>query len=447
MVGGRTPTLSALWCAGVRRPLGIGAGIALAGALALALPGAGGAQAPDPSGLCGPPPAEVVPFAADTAHVGLVDLYFFQADGNPVSFFECVGGRAVALGTATRPADAGNTPLPGAVPWSCTRRVRRFAATVTFPDGRVARGDRTARTPSCAHRLLLGAPARVRAGSSVPLHLVDTWRLGGITTRLCVTAPGGRRHCSTVRLRAAIDTATRRLRADRRGRWRVDLQVAGFHVRRTIAVGVGGAGVAARRPPVVLATGDSTMQGVDVSLADDLGASADVVRDPHPGFGMSRDPGWPGIARAQVRHARPQLVVMSLGAAEGYPIPVGGEAVGCCDADWVAAYAARVRTAMRIYRRGGRARVLYLTVVAQREPGRQLVVDAVNAAIVAAARGLRGVRVLRIDRLITPDGYQPTLRYRGRDIDTREPVGVHLTASGPAIEARAVAKVVRTLLR
>jgi hypothetical protein len=186
------------------------------------------------------------------------------------------------------------------------------------------------------------------------------------------------------------------------------------------------------------------MQGVESSLADDLGEAATVVSDVHPGFSMSLGDGWPAIARAQVARSRPATTVISLGAAEGFPMKTtDGRTHDCCDAAWIAEYTRRVGRVMDIYRRGGRARVFYLTIVAQRQPTRQVVVDAVNTAILRAAKGRAGVTVLRMDQLFSPHGYQELLRYRGRDVDVREPDGVHLNASGTAIEARETARAVR----
>lgn len=412
-----------------------------AGAAAVA-----GAQAPPTAvpaaGPCGPPPPDPAPFTTNTNRTGLVDLFFFDAQGAPVTFYECLGDRAKKLGVRAAPG-AAITELKGATPWRCGRVERHFAATATLPGAtEPMRGLASVRTASCAHRFRLRVPAHVGRGGSARIRLVDGWGLGGIRTRLCLTAPSGGRRCRTVPFPAAVSTASQAFRPRERGRWRIDLQVTRFHVRQSVAVGV--RSVAAPAVPTVLATGDSTMQGVESSLADDLGDAATVVSDVHPGFSMSLGGGWPAIARAQVARSRPATTVISLGAAEGFAMTVAdGRTHDCCDAAWVAGYADRVRRVMDIYRRHGRARVFYLTIVGQRQPARQAVVDAVNTAILRAAKGRTGVSVLRMDQLFSPHGYQEYLRYRGRDVDVREPDGVHLNASGTAIEAREVARAVR----
>jgi hypothetical protein len=242
---------------------------------------------------------------------------------------------------------------------------------------------------------------------------------------------------------AAANVATRRLTPNVRGDWRIELQVRSYRVRDTLAVGV--KSVAVKQLPTVLATGDSTMQGVESFLSDDLDNSANVVSDVHPGFSISDSDGWQAIATSQVSRLRPRTTVMSLGAAEGFPMRgADGKSHDCCDEAWIAEYARRVRRAMLVYRSRD-AHVIYLTVVAPREVRRAPIVAAVNTAIVRAAAGLARVQVLRMDQLFSPNGYQETIRYRGRDVPVREPDGVHLNVSGTAIEAREAAKAVRAI--
>ena len=73
---------------------------------------------------------------------------------------------------------------------------------------------------------------------------------------------------------------------------------------------------------------------------------------------------------------------------------------------------------MNTYRRGGRARVYWLTLPAPRDEDRQEIARAVNAAIEVAAQPYRAqVRVLDMDELFTPGG-----RYRdAMEVDGRAP--------------------------
>jgi hypothetical protein len=193
---------------------------------------------------------------------------------------------------------------------------------------------------------------------------------------------------------------------------------------------------------VLLATGDSTMQGVESALADDLGEFR-VVSGASPGLEISLND-WPRTARQQVAGLRPAVTVVSVGAAEGYPMTSPTGAVEeCCGPAWVAEYVRRARAMMRAYRQGGRARVYFETIALARDPARAAIVRICNQAFVTAAKGLSGVTVLRMDILFSPHGYQERIRDGGRDVRVREDDGVHLNASGAAIEARETAKAIR----
>ena len=403
------------------------------GALALGARPAGAAVAP----LCAPVSAQeraVDPggtMLSETNHTGVIDLYFEPALGTPVTFYECVRGRPHRLGTA-QPDGTAFTGLKGAVPWACGRRVRHFVSTTTDA-GQLVRREVSARTPGCAHRFTL---AGTRRGRRVAVKVADTWGIGGIHVRLCVRPPAHARRCQVVGFPASVGARTVRFRARERGRWRLDLRVAGFHVRGVV-------GRAGSRPrPVLLATGDSTMQGVDSALSDDLGAFR-VVSSVAPGGEISLGH-WPQIARVQVKRLHPAVTVVSIGATEGFPMTSpDGTRQTCCDPGWVAEYVRRARSMMRTYRQGGRARVYWETIALSRDPARAAIVRVINQAFVTAAKGLSGVTVLRMDLLFSPHGYQATIRDRGRDVPVREDDGVHLNASGTAIEARETAKAIR----
>jgi hypothetical protein len=235
----------------------------------------------------------------------------------------------------------------------------------------------------------------------------------------------------------------------------VQLRVRDRSVRRAVvAVGSGGAAAAV---PTVLATGDSTMQGIDGFIGDELGDGASVVSDVRIGTGISKAeqatlPGaanpaalqWGLLATSQTRRLRQVATVISLGANEGFGMTTaGGERAECCEAPWTAEYARRARVMMQTYARAGRARVLWLTLPLPRDDRRAVTTRAVNGAIVSAAAGLARVKVLRMDVVFTPDGYRDVIRYRGRAVDVRDADGVHLNVAGTAIAARIVAAELR----
>lgn len=385
------------------------------------------------------PPAEVHFFAADATEIGVIGLHFFGAAGIPVTFYERVGDQLVKLGTRTSASD--ETIMRDAVMWRCDRLVRRFVATARLADGRLAYGEYSVRTSSCATRLELVVPRRLAPGALGRISVIDRWGNGNVTPELCLLPPGGKRTCDRVRLRRAVSVATHRFQARATGRWRVELRFRGHRVRRSIAVGsdVG----ATTSPPLVLATGDSTMQGIDTFLADELGDGAKVVSDVRPSTGISKPFGpWDTLARTQSRRLRQAATVVSLGILDRFALTTpNGVTLECCGPGWIAEYTRRVRAMMRSYRRKGSGRVLWLTLAIPKGP--RMVADAVNRSIVDAATGLDGVGVLRMDLFFTPSGFRETMPYRGRIVDVRAEDGIHLNITGQVIAARIVAGALR----
>jgi lysophospholipase L1-like esterase len=419
--------------------------VALALSLAgIAAVGVARAATPTSAGACAVPAVSQY-FAADATKTGVIDLVFFDAEGSPVTYYECVGGRPRRVGSATAAPGSG-TFL--ATAWSCTRVVRRFAATATLPSGARAVGSYSVRTPSCAARFELRVPRRVEPGAAARIRVVDRWGTGGIRPQLCITPPHAARACRTLAFARAVAVAGRRFRASTGGRWRVELRIRGHRIAASIAVG--GARRAAMPPalPRLLATGDSTMQGIDNFLADDISGVATVRSAVRPGTGISKLNPWALLSAQDTRRQRQDISVVSIGANDAWPMTTrAGATVTCCAEPWVAEYVTRVRAMMHTYLRDGRGRVLWLTLPVPRDPRRVPTFAAVNRAVLRAADGLAGVTVLRMDLLFSPHGYQDVMRYRGRDVHVREPDGIHLNVPGTAIAATAVAQVARAALR
>jgi hypothetical protein len=424
----------------------------LAAVLAGAFGTAAHAAAPAPAtaaAACARPPADNH-LAAVAIETGVISLYFYKAQGARVYFFECVDGRPERLGSgriAPDPATDPATKLMDATTWSCDRLVRRFAAVATLPDGSLALGAYSVRTRSCAQRFELRVPRRVAPGRVARVRVVDRWGIGDIRPRLCVTPPHGEVACGTLALPRAVAVATRRFRATSRGRWSVELSVRGHRTRALVRAGSGKLARAVP-PPTVLATGDSTMQGIDSFLSDELGDGATVRSDVLPGSMISRDHFWTRHARSQTRRLRQRVTVISVGAAsDGFPLTApDGTVAACCDEPWVLAYSSRVREMMRTYLREGRGRVFWLTPPLPRWHPRAVIAAAIDDAVMRAAAGLPGVTVGRIDRFFSPNGYSETMRYRGREVRVREPDGVHLNITGTAIAASILAPAIRDAL-
>jgi hypothetical protein len=193
----------------------------------------------------------------------------------------------------------------------------------------------------------------------------------------------------------------------------------------------------------LLVTGDSLAQPLDVELARRLAAGGvRTIRDAHLGTGISKSDlvDWGHLSALQVRERRPDAVVMFLGANEGFPLPApGGRQLQCCGPAWAAQYATRARTMMQTYRRRGAARVYWLTLPLPRDPARQTIARAVNAAILVAAQPFRAqVRVLDMTSVFTPSGYRAAMPIDGRTTIVRRPDGIHLNDAGSRLAADAV---------
>lgn len=415
------------------------AAIALAGCAGVAQASTPAAPPIDPCNT----PSDSNYLVADATHPGTIDLAFYNADGARVVFFECVGARLKRL-AALRTDPTVPTFFKDAATWSCERPTRRFAAIAQLPDGTIAFGSYSVRTAPCSTRFQIDAPARVKPGSKVHVRVVDSWGIGGIHPQLCIGPVAAKPDCRTLAFPRAVTVASRRFHATKRGTWRIELRVDADRVRSSLSVG-DGRGKPVKQPPIVLATGDSTMQGIDSFLADELAGWAVVRSDVRPGSGISRGVYWQFHSQSQTKRLRQRVTVMSVGAAtDALPIPTAlGVLQPCCGEPWIQEYANRVHVIMQTYLRDGRARVIWLTPPEPRYGPRAEITHSVDIAVERAAQGLSGVKVIRIDQMFSPSGaYQDDITYQGRQVRVRESDGIHLNVAGTAIAAKAVAQAI-----
>lgn len=194
----------------------------------------------------------------------------------------------------------------------------------------------------------------------------------------------------------------------------------------------------------LLVTGDSLSTPLDLELGQRFAPDGvDVVREPHLATGISRTDlvDWGKLSATQVAEHHPQAVVMFIGANEGLPMKgPGGAEVSCCGPEWAAIWANRARQMMDNYRQDGAAKVYWLTVPAARDPARKPIVDAVNAAVYAAAAPYRSqVRVIDMNSVFTPgDRFREAMEVGGSEQIVREPDGIHLNRTGSALAAEIV---------
>lgn len=200
----------------------------------------------------------------------------------------------------------------------------------------------------------------------------------------------------------------------------------------------------------MLATGDSMIQIVDVFLARHLErrGRANVISDARIGTGISKSAlfDWQGHAAGQVARHRPRVTVVFLGANDGFAMRTPSRRLArCCGRAWIREYARRARRMMGTYLQGGAGRVYWLLLPQAREGFFRRVYPAVNKGVRHAARGVRRVRVIHLNRVFTPRGrYRAYIRYRGRIVRARQSDGIHLAPGGAAIAAAIVARQIRT---
>jgi lysophospholipase L1-like esterase len=383
------------------------------------------------------PAVAAEPFlAADATNLGAIELYYFGDVGTEVRFYERVGAQSLPLVSGT--ISYGDHVNLLAARWRCDRLTRQFEATAIGPDGRPSSGSFELRTPSCRDRVALTAPRQAGSDGRFRVVFSDRWSLG-LPVRVCLEAPTGRQTCELTAAPAGGGAVERDLRARTRGRWVVELRYDHFRLRRAVWLGrIPKAAQTGSERAKMLVTGDSTIQGIDAFLEDDLAKVARVQRDYRIGTGISQDaPDWRETARALAVRHKPRVTVISIGANDGFAM----QGVACCDAAWIAEYARRARTIMETFARGGRSHVLWLTLPAPQDPRRQVVTAAVNEAIVTAAAGVPAVRLVPVAEVLTPNGvFRRTVRRDGRTVSVRAPDGVHLSVEGTRIAADLVAE-------
>src|ERR1019366_2448880 len=176
-------------------------------------------------------------------------------------------------------------------------------------------------------------------------------------------------------------------------------------------------------------------QPLDQFLAQRLAGRVNVIRDPHLGTAISNTfiIDWAQLAESQVAHDHPQAVVVFIGANEGFPMPgPGGAQESCCSQEWAALYASRARRIIDTYRQQGAARVYWITVPAVRDPARQKIVRAVDAAVeVAAQPWADQVRIIDSIPVFTPGNvYRDAMPISGTETIVRQADGIHLNDAG-----------------
>jgi hypothetical protein len=199
--------------------------------------------------------------------------------------------------------------------------------------------------------------------------------------------------------------------------------------------------------PRVLLTGDSMMAVIEAATSQELRLrGVDVNTDSRVGSGITKPFvfDWVTTAPGQARVVAPDVTVVFLGAGDIYPLRRRGRMVGCCGAQWAAAWSERAAKMIRAWRddtgRPG-ARVYWLTLPTPRDRGLAKVHGIINRAIRRAV-ALAGERAATIDLVpvFTPGRrYRRTMVWAGKRRVVRQADGVHLAPEGARIAAATIA--------
>lgn len=290
---------------------------------------------------------------------------------------------------------------------------------------------------------LIVTPARVLPGRSSHISVSDTTRAGAISGTVCATSPGRAQRCRNVRLPAGQRRLRLHIPLASSGRWRLTLRQAS------------GAQVARRAVDVrqdararVLLTGDSFVYGISDVLTRFLKAHrGSLLADPNPGSGITKPAvlDWAAHARLSANGDKPDVTIVFLGVADGFPLVIAGQPVACCGPAWGDEYVRRVDRMMTAYLRDGRGLVYWALLPTPRDPAMAEIFSAVNSALRRAAAARRdGVRLIDVPALISPGGrFQETITYRGKRELVRAPDGFHLAREGVHIVAALLARTLR----
>lgn len=347
----------------------------------------------------------------------------------PLRKLGAVAAVALACGLVAAPVAAADGPSAPSVAGAAGD------GTPTAPVGGPAPPPRVVapEPPPARQRLWLAAPRRGAIGRKVDLAVRRRGDVGRYAARLCVAPPAIGWSCRPLVFRDGVRRLTPEFELAAPGRWLFEVRNHDQRLREATRVAPRGGRLK------VLVTGDSMAQIFDHYMADGLGGAAAVRSEAHISTGLSKPSmlDWVANSRGQAARVRPDVTVVFIGANDGFPMPTpSGATAPCCDGAWVGEYARRAAQMMRAYRRGGAGRVYWLTLPAPRGGNFRTVFGPVNAALRRAAKRVRGVRIVPIDRIFTPGFvYRDTLLWGGRNVAVRQGDGVHLNNAGASIAA------------
>lgn len=197
-------------------------------------------------------------------------------------------------------------------------------------------------------------------------------------------------------------------------------------------------------PLRVLVTGDSLSEYLGQQILDITARTGTIVGkvSVHNGTGLARPDvfDWAKGARVAVGQARPNLVIVALGANDDQGIALPGpRALQPGTSEWAAEYQRRAEVVMRIMVEQGKRRVYWLGLPVVRDKGRDANYRQLNDALRKAVDDVPGAHFVDTRALSLVHGkFSDYLYSNGHRVLARQPDGLHFTYEGSLFPAEKV---------
>ncbi len=191
-------------------------------------------------------------------------------------------------------------------------------------------------------------------------------------------------------------------------------------------------------PLRVLVTGDSLATYPGDQLANLAGPKVHVTVKGFNGTGLTT-PGsfnWQVAAQNLVSDLHPDVVMVVMGANDGWDMKHDGATLAWATPAWQREYARRIAVVMQTFLHGGVDRVYYGGPPTSPSSNYQRIFASINAAGAQAAAAIPGARWVDLFNGTSDRGrYSRSEAYHGKRIDARQSDGLHWSYDGSALPA------------
>jgi uncharacterized protein len=195
------------------------------------------------------------------------------------------------------------------------------------------------------------------------------------------------------------------------------------------------------RPLKVLVTGDSQADFIGQAMTDllpDKLFDVDIVPRNSTGLTNPEFFNWEINARQEIAARHPDIVVMVIGANDGFNLTVNGQAYGALDPQWQTEYARRTAVVMRELSSNGKRPVYWIAPPTARDSQYNQIYANQNKGVAQAALAVRGARYVNIYDTINHGRYSDELKVDGKRVLARQSDGVHFSRDGAVVPARLI---------